>query len=170
MSLPSPGELKGYLTKSDLYKAFLGKLLWLLWVGRARHPGPFGVDSLGLEALNVGGWLTHGEQALDTTADFLAIPEHRLIPARVRSEWAALRRKRIHSVWAPASQEGSHVGHAGVGIVSLKGAQFPCPLLLLPPFALRCQHLRLLHSEGILTLVGWFVASCLWEMVGLCIK
>ena len=96
-------------------------------MGRARHPGPFGVDSLGLEALTVGGWLTHGDIALDTTADFSAISEHRLIPARVRSEWAALRRKGIHSVWAPASQDGSHVGHAGVGIVSLKGAPVAMP-------------------------------------------
>ena len=48
--------------------------------------------------------LTHGDAALETTADFLAVSEHRLIPARVRSEWAELRRKGIHSVWAPASQ------------------------------------------------------------------
>ena len=38
-----------------------------------------------------------------------------------------MRRKGIHSVWAPASQEGSHVGHAGVGIVSLKGAPIAMP-------------------------------------------
>ena len=82
---------------------------------------------LSLEALNVGGWLTHGDVALDTTADFLAVSEHRLIPARVRSEWADLRRRGIHSVWAPASQEGSHVGHAGVGVVSLKGAPVSMP-------------------------------------------
>ena len=60
-------------------------------------------------------------------ADFLAVSEHRLIPARVQGEWAALRRRGIHSVWAPASQEGSHVGHAGVGIVSLKGAPIAMP-------------------------------------------
>ena len=33
---------------------------------------------------NVGGWLTHGDLALETKADFLAISEHRLIPARIR--------------------------------------------------------------------------------------
>ena len=86
-------------------------MLWLLWIGRAGHPGPFGTGTLGLEALNVGGWPTHGDTALETSADFLAVSEHRLVNARVRAEWAALRRKGIHSVWAPASQEGSHVGH-----------------------------------------------------------
>ena len=75
----------------------------------------------------MGGWLTHGDTALETTADFLAVSEHRLIPARVRCEWAELRRKGIHSVWAPASQEGSHVGHAGVGVVSLKVASISMP-------------------------------------------
>ena len=108
-------------------KRFWGKILWLLWIGRARHPGPVGGGMLSLEALNVGGWLTHGDTALDTIADFLAISEHRLIPARVRSEWAGLRQKGIHSVWAPASQEGSHVGHAGVGVVSLRGAPISMP-------------------------------------------
>ena len=108
-------------------KRFWGKILWLLWIGRARHPGPVGGGVLSLEALNVGGWLTHGDTALETTADFLAVSEHRLIPARVRSEWAGLRRKGIHSVWALASQEGSHVGHAGVGVVSLKGAPVSMP-------------------------------------------
>ena len=38
-----------------------------------------------------------------------------------------MRRKGIHSVWAPASQEVSHVGHAGVGVVSLKGAPVSMP-------------------------------------------
>ena len=108
-------------------KRFWGKVLWLLWVGRAWHPGPIGGGALSLDALNIGGWLTHGDTALDTSADFLAVSEHRLIPARVRSEWAELRRKGIHSVWAPASQEGSHVGHAGVGVVSMKGAPVSMP-------------------------------------------
>ena len=56
----------------------------------------------------------------------LVVLEHRLIPARVRSEWARLRCRKIASIWAPASQETSHVGHAGVGD-SLRGA----PLSLL---------------------------------------
>ena len=49
---------------------------------------PWGGTSLGIEVLSVGGWLTHGDYALDTAADFLVACEHRLILARVRSEWA----------------------------------------------------------------------------------
>ena len=129
-SFPFPlprGKTWVFLVSRTSMKRFWGKVLWLLWIGRARHPGPVGGGALGLEALNAGGWLTHGDTALETTADFLAVSEHRLIPARVRSEWAGLRRKGIHSVWAPASQEGSHVGHAGVGVVSLKGAPISMP-------------------------------------------
>ena len=51
-----------------------GKVLWLLWIGRARHPGPFS-GNMTVEVFNVGGWL-----------DFLAVVEHRLVPARVRGE------------------------------------------------------------------------------------
>ena len=52
----------------------------VFWVGRAGHPGP---RSLGVsvELFNVGGWLTHGDFALEAGADFLAIVERRLIPA-----------------------------------------------------------------------------------------
>ena len=61
-----------------------GLVFWHLWIGRARHPGPSSVPShLGVdEVLNVGGWLTHGDLALDTGVDFLAVVEHRLIAAR----------------------------------------------------------------------------------------
>ena len=38
-----------------------------------------------------------------------------------------MRRKGIHSVWAPAFQEGSHVGRAGFGVVSLRGAPVSMP-------------------------------------------
>ena len=64
---------------------------------------------------------------MDTEVDFLAVTEHRLIPARVRSEWARLKAKGVASVWAPASQDASHVGNVGVGIVSLKGAPLALP-------------------------------------------
>ena len=101
-----------------------------LWVGRAKHPGTFGGGTLGIEVFSVGGWLTHGDYALDIAADFLVICEHRLISARLRSGWASLRSAGFHSVWAPASQDGSHVGHAGVGVVSLKSSH-----LALPSFA-----------------------------------
>ena len=59
--------------------------------------------------------------------DFLAVTEHRLIPAGVHSEWARLRGKGVASVWAPASQDSSHVGNAGVGVVSLRGAPLSLP-------------------------------------------
>ena len=108
-------------------KRFWWEKLWLLWIGRARHPGPSEFRGFDLEAFNVGGWLTHGDLALETKADFLAVSEHRLIPARIRGVWAELRRKGIHSVWFPASQESSQVGHAGVGIVRLKGAPVAMP-------------------------------------------
>ena len=45
---------------------------------------------VGLEVFNVGRWLTHGDLALEARVDFLAVVEHRLIPARVRSKWARL--------------------------------------------------------------------------------
>ena len=48
--------------------------------------------------------------------DFLAVVERRLIPARVRSEWARLRGQRLASVWAPACQDSPHVGNAGSGL------------------------------------------------------
>ena len=83
-----------------------------------------------LEVHNVGGWLTHGDLALTAGVDFLAVAEHRLIPARVRSEWFRLKGKGLPSIWAPASQVSSHVGNAGVGVVSLRGAP-----LALPTFA-----------------------------------
>ena len=53
-----------------------------------------------------------------------------MIPARVRSEWSRLKGKGLSSFWAPASQVSSHVGNAGVGVVSLRGAP-----LALPSFA-----------------------------------
>ena len=59
----------------------------------------------------LGSWLTHGDLPLEAKVDFFAVVEHRLIPARVRSEWDRLRRKGLASVWAPASQDTSHVGH-----------------------------------------------------------
>ena len=80
-----------------------------------------------VELFNVGGWLTHGDFALESSADFLAVVEHRLIPARERGEWSRLRRSGVSSIWAPACQETSHVGNAGVGVVSLKGASLTLP-------------------------------------------
>ena len=38
-----------------------------------------------------------------------------------------LRGKCVASIWAPASQDSSHVGNAGVGVVSLRGAPLSLP-------------------------------------------
>ena len=94
----------------------------------------------------MGGWLTHGDMVLETNVDFLAVVEHRLVPARVRGEWARLRARGASSVWSPASQESSHVGHGGVGVISLKGAPLSLPSSVTAQFrrffdcgrALRC--------------------------------
>ena len=61
-------------------------------------------------------------RAVRWIAPHLAVAEHRLIPARVRSEWSRLKGKGISSIWAPASQDSSHVGNVEVGVVSLRGA------------------------------------------------
>ena len=100
-------------------KRFWWLIFWHFGAGRARHPGPPSQPlHVSLEFHNVGVWLTHGDLAFDAGVDFLAVAEHRLILARVRSEWSRLRSKGISSVWAPASQDSSHVGNAGVGVVS----------------------------------------------------
>ena len=44
------------------------------------------------------GWLIHGDLALEARVDFLAVAEHWLIPARVRSEWARLKSKGVASI------------------------------------------------------------------------
>ena len=51
-----------------------------------------------------------------------------MILARERSEWARLRVKGLASIWAPDS---SHVGNAGVGVISMRGASVALPLLSL---------------------------------------
>ena len=102
---------KVFLFSRNSPKRFWGLILWYLWIGRVKNPGPGSPHPLAVVVLNVGGWLTHGDLAL-------AVTEHRLILARVRREWARLRCKGVASIWAPASQDSSHVGNAGVGIVS----------------------------------------------------
>ena len=61
----------------------------MLHIGRAWHPGPgrrsFIPGQLSVEFANIGGWLTYGDLAMDSCAQFLAVAEHRLIPARARS-------------------------------------------------------------------------------------
>ena len=77
----------------------------------------------------LGGWLTHDDLGLEALVDFIAVVEHRLIPARVRSEWA-----RLATSWAPASQESSHVGNVGVGVLSLRGAPVSLPTIATAQF------------------------------------
>ena len=130
--------------------------LWHLWIGRARNPRPAPFPQVGVEVSNVGGWLTHGDLALDVKADFLAVVEHRLIPARVRSERARLRKRGLASIQAPACQGSSHVGNAGVGVISMPSfatAQFKwffdCGRVvrcMLPLGAGRFMHLVVLYG------------------------
>ena len=107
-------------------------------IGRARHPGPvprsFTPGQLSTEFINVGGWLTSGDLALDSCAQFLAVAEHRLIPSRARSIGHQLRMAGHHSVWAPACQDHVAGGHAGVGVVSLGGASLSLPSFVTPQF------------------------------------
>ena len=74
------------------------------WEGQASrawstvfHPG-----QLSVEFVNVSGWLTHGDLALDSCAQFLAVAEHRLVPSWARSVCHQLRDAGHHSVWFPA--------------------------------------------------------------------
>ena len=79
-------------------------MLVRLWCGCSTLGGPdilvlvngfFNPGQLSVEFVNVGGWLTYGDLALDSCAQFLAVAEHRLIPSRARSVCHQLR-----SVWS----------------------------------------------------------------------
>ena len=86
-------------------------------LGQAKHLGP-SLNNLDVEVFNVGRFLTHGDYALDTDSDFMVVVEHKLVPARARSENQRLKRAGFGSVWAP---------DAGVGLVSLRGASLSMP-------------------------------------------
>ena len=95
-----------------------------------------------------------------------------LLLLRVRGEWARLRAEGCASVWAPASQESSHVGHAGVGVVSMRGAPLSLRTLAIAQFkrffdcgrALRCMlpvaSCRFLH---LVVLYGYHGAAHLLD-------
>ena len=110
----------------------------MLYIGRARHPGPgprdFPLGQLSVEFINVGGWLTSGDLAMDSCAQFLAVAEHRLIPSRAGSICHQLRLAGHHSIWAPACQDKIAGGHAGVGVISLGGAPLSLPSFVTPQF------------------------------------
>ena len=89
---------------------------------------------MSVEFVNVGGWLTSGDLALDSCAQFLAVAEHRFIPSRARSVCHQLRMAGHHSIWAPACQDRVAGGHAGVGVVSLGGASLSLPSFVTPQF------------------------------------
>ena len=82
-----------FLFSRNSMARFWGLVIWHLWVGRARHLGPTSLlpRHVGVEVLNVGSWLSHGDLAFEVDVDFLAVVEHRLIPARVGGEWARLK-------------------------------------------------------------------------------
>ena len=107
-----------FLVSTKSLQGFWGLVVWMLHIGTASHPGL----GLGKELINVGGWLANCDEVLETKADFLVVTEHRLVPVRAGSEGKRLRAINISSLWTPACQESAHVGHARVGIVSLKGA------------------------------------------------
>ena len=56
-----------------------------------------------------------------------------MIPARVRSEWSRLKKKDLASIWSLASQASSHVGNAGVGVISLRRAPLSLPTFATSP-------------------------------------
>ena len=92
------------VTKRTLF--FLGELvIWMLHTGKARQSWAWQTFFLPLVScrwsfVNVGGWLTYGNLALDSCAQFLAVAEHGLIPSRARSVGHLLRRAGHQSVWA----------------------------------------------------------------------
>ena len=92
--------------------------------------GFFTPGQLSVEFVNVGGWLTCGDLALHSCAQFLAVAEHRLIPSRTRSVSHQLRKAGHQSVWSPACQDHVAGGHAGVGFFCL-GCALPFLSLLL---------------------------------------
>ena len=137
--LPTVGFLLPFVfaaSKKSL-RFFLGLILWMLSIGRARHPGPCipsNPSGFGIEFFNVGGWLSRGDLALEFEAHFLAVAEHRLVPTRARHVTTQLRRARRSSVWAPSCQDVTPGGHAGVGVISLHGAPLSLPTLFDPSF------------------------------------
>ena len=149
--------------------------MWHLWIGTAQQPGPGSQDFV-VDVFNVGGWLSHGDFALEVDVDFLAVVNHRLIPAGVRSEWSRLRAEGLASIWALASQESSHVG---VRAVSMQGAPVALPArataqlqrffdcgravgYLLPSGESRSTHLVVLVIKVLIVMLS-SLRCCFWR-------
>ena len=134
----SPHLGRFFLVSKRTFYIFGEVIRWMLQIGRARHPGPgprvFLPGQLSIEFVNVGGWLTSGDLAMDSCAQFLAVAEHRLIPSRARSVCHHLRKAGHHSIWAPACQDKIAGGHAGVGVISLGGAPLSLPSFVTSQF------------------------------------
>ena len=82
---------------SKLSSKVLGCYL-VVSLGRLGQTSWTSISGVSVELFNVGGSLTHGDFAFEAGADFLAVVEHRLIPAWVRSECAMLRRRGLGSI------------------------------------------------------------------------
>ena len=115
----------------------------MLHIGRARHSGPRRPPTglIVVECVNVGGWPSNEDHALESHASSLSLVEHRLILAKARLVAYGHRTKSVvSSVWAPAYQETISGGQAGVGVVSLEGAPITLPYFCTPVFG---EFLRL---------------------------
>ena len=131
----------------------------MLLIGSAGHPGP----GLGVELINVGGWLSNCDEALETEADSLVVTQHRLVLARTRSESKSLKTAGIFSLWTPACQESAHVGHASVGLVSMRGLPFLMLFLAHMIFALGLGEVGCCRRSSRLE---WDVLFMWWWFMG----
>ena len=113
--------------------------------------------------------MTPGDFALEAEVDFHAAVEHWLILAGVRSEWSRLRTWELASLSSLASQDSSHVGNAGAGVVSMRGALPSLATALFRRFidcgcAVRC--LLPLGGDRFLHLVALFGIRVLIAILG----
>ena len=131
-------------------------LAFVDWEGQASWANPL-LQHVGVEMFNVGGWLTHGDLAMEVGVDFLAVVERRLAPARVRSEWARLEKK-------------------GWLLFVLQLAR-NLPMLVMLKWVLLASGVHMLLSLPLplpslgvsLIVVGWSGVLCRWVLVGSCI-
>ena len=130
-----------------------GAPVWHLSIGGARHPGP---DTACLVGINRCSTTAKKSTSVSKTKSPCGShpPTLKTSTARVRSEWARLRRKGLAIVWAPASQDISHVDHAGVGVGRLRSAPVSLPTFATAQFQRIFDHCR---AVGV---------CCRWDVVG----